>query len=214
MHRDIAQFPNIEFYGGMLTEVTSAQTEAIDGPMTSPHLFAHRVTFVAQVPPEADAQNAPERGKTNLPEAATIAAITHKVFKRYETHFSPNHTIGIIVPYRNQIAAVRRAIEQYGEEMLRDITIDTVERFQGSQRDVIIYGFTVDDQAGLDFLTENVFIDNGLTIDRKLNVVMTRARQHLFMVGNPQLLATIPLFRRLIQFTREKGGYIVSPISS
>ena len=213
MHHDIAQFPNIEFYGGMLTEATSAQTEAIDAPTTSPHLFAHRVTFIAQVPSEVDAHNCPERGKTNLPEAATIAAITHRVFKRYETHFSPNHTIGIIVPYRNQIAAVRRAIEKYSEEMLRDITIDTVERFQGSQRDVIIYGFTVDDQAGLDFLTENVFIDNGLTIDRKLNVVMTRARQHLFMVGNPQLLATNPLFRRLIQFTRDKGGYMDSSIS-
>ena len=50
MHHDIAQFPNIEFYGGMLTEATSAQTEAIDAPTTSPHLFAHRVTFIAPVP--------------------------------------------------------------------------------------------------------------------------------------------------------------------
>ena len=114
------------------------------------------------------------------------------------------------MPYRNQITAVRHALECYDMPSFSDITIDTVERFQGSQRDVIVYGFTVQHPSQLGFLTENVFLEDGTIIDRKLNVVMTRARQHLFMVGNPSLLSANPLFARLIRFVTDEGGYIDS----
>ena len=106
-------------------------------------------------------------------------------------------SIGIIVPYRSQISAVRNAIHER-LHCDRDITIDTVERFQGSQREVIIYGFTVRRHYQLDFLTDNCFLENGKTIDRKLNVVMTRAMKRLYLVGNASLLATVPLYRKLI----------------
>ena len=73
-----------------------------------------------------------------------------------------------------------------------------MERFQGSQREVIIYGFTVRRHYQLDFLTDNCFSENGKTIDRKLNVVMTRAMKQLYLVGNARLLATVPLYKKLM----------------
>ena len=82
--------------------------------------------------------------------------------------------------------------------MLLDISIDTVERNQGSQRDVIIYAFGVQDQADLDFLTSNCFEEDGRTIDRKLNVAMTRARKQLLMTGNPHILRQNPIYAELI----------------
>jgi superfamily I DNA and/or RNA helicase len=112
--------------------------------------------------------------------------------------------VGVIVPYRNQIALIRREIERLDIPALMDISIDTVERYQGSQRDVIIYSFSVQKPYQLDFLTANCFESNGKTIDRKLNVAMTRARKQLLMTGNEQILSLNPLFAELIRRYRPK----------
>ena len=122
-----------------------------------------------------------------------------------------DETVGVIVPYRNQIATVRAAIARYGIPALCDITIDTVERYQGSQRDYILYGFTVQKYYQLDFLTDNTFEEAGVLIDRKLNVAMTRAREHLLLIGNPGLLGHNIIFRQLIEFVRERGGFLDIP---
>ncbi len=221
MHRDIAQFPNSAFYRGQLTEATPEQCAPLESlrkeeghhPDGIFHLstfnfqletlFAHRVAFIDIPTPDATPTD-----KVNLAEAALIAAIAANTYYIYKENFNPHRTLGIIVPYRNQIAAVRRAIGVYGIDALADITIDTVERYQGSQRDVIIYGFTVHHPMQLDFLTEQTFVEGDATIDRKLNVVMTRARQHLFMVGNATLLRTTPLFARLLDFVNDRGALI------
>ena len=112
--------------------------------------------------------------------------------------------MGVIVPYRNQIATIRSEIERLGIDSLRHISIDTVERYQGSQRDVIIYSFTVSRPYQLDFLTSNCFEENGRTIDRKLNVAITRARKQLLMTGNAALLSRNPVFKQLIESSGAK----------
>jgi superfamily I DNA and/or RNA helicase len=114
-------------------------------------------------------------------------------------HFDALKTVGVIVPYRNQIAMIRREIEQLGVPALMDISIDTVERYQGSQRDIIIYSFTVQKPYQLDFLTANCFEEKGKVIDRKLNVAMTRARKQLLLTGNEQILSLNPLFAELLR---------------
>ena len=112
------------------------------------------------------------------------------------------------MPYRNQIATVRKTLDRYGIGILHDITIDTVERYQGSQRKYIIYGFTIQKYYQLNFLTNNVFEDfDGSIIDRKLNVAMTRAEEHLIMIGNPELLSNNFTFFKLIEFVNSKHGF-------
>lgn len=91
---------------------------------------------------------------------------------------------------------------------LDGIMIDTVERFQGSQRDIIIYGFTLLHARQLDFLTGGTFEEDGHTIDRKLNVALTRAREQLVLVGNPDILQSNNLFRRLINYTKVRSAYV------
>lgn len=211
MHRDIALFPNTAFYHGMLTEATPEQCAPLDNSEnygnskkfdTASLLFAHRVAFVDIIAKEEDTPS----DKVNLAEAKLIADIAVATYQRNKEQFCPQRTLGIIVPYRNQITAIRQAIAKHGIPPLDDITIDTVERYQGSQREVIIYGFTAHTTPQLDFLVEQTFVEGDTTIDRKLNVVMTRARQHLFMAGNTTLLGTNRLFAQLIDFVDKRNG--------
>jgi superfamily I DNA and/or RNA helicase len=89
---------------------------------------------------------------------------------------------------------------------LLQITIDTVERFQGSQRRYIIYGLTVQKHYQLRFLSESAFEENGRVIDRKLNVAMTRAQEYLIIVGNALLLSRIPVYANLIHYINNRGN--------
>ena len=209
MHHDIAIFPNQTFYGGQLQEVPLPhQVATLPQSTTSDRigsiLHAHRMAFIA-VNSEEDRDDG---DKVNQAEAKVIASLVRHIYQEEKCDFDENRTIGIIVPYRNQISTVRSAISQLGVPSLCNITIDTVERFQGSQRKYIIYGFTVKRYYQLRFLTSNVFEDfDGTWIDRKLNVAMTRAMSHLMLVGNPTLLARNSIFASLIDFTRDVGAY-------
>jgi Superfamily I DNA and RNA helicases and helicase subunits len=213
MHREIAMFPNLAFYNSRLDVVPLPHQEAplpactgVAGSMAD-IIATRRMAFVAVPAP----QRTPSE-KVNRSEADIIAAMVAGIYEREREVFDADETVGIIVPYRNQIATVRNAIAAYGIAALEGITIDTVERYQGSQRRYIVYGFTVQRYYQLDFLTANVFVDtDGSIIDRKLNVAMTRAKEHLFMVGNPKLLEKDPVFRRLLDFVRGRGEYFNAP---
>ena len=200
MHRDIASFPSAAFYSGKLQPVPLPHQECeLPGTMegdNSPYetlLLTKRVAFIdVPSPPQSSSD------KVNILEADIIARIAVAAYRLHEGRFSVRQSLGIIVPYRNQIATVRKAIDRYGIKELHDITIDTVERYQGSQRDVVIYGFTIRHRYQLNFLTSNDFEEDGVVIDPKLNVAMTRARENLVLVGNKKLLSFDPVFRRMI----------------
>ena len=93
-----------------------------------------------------------------------------------------------------------------------------MERFQGSQRDIIIYGFTVSTPYQLLFLESTQYVDRlntdgkGIVIDRKLNVAMTRARKRLVIIGDRGILNRNIVFKGLIDYAVEHGSMVdVSP---
>jgi DNA replication ATP-dependent helicase Dna2 len=211
MHPLISEFPNQMFYGGELQPVPLPHQQ---GQLSYPHydagnaiekmLTTHRLLFLSSEGYKTLAV------KVNENEARIIAATIHSLYELYKKNdktFDAHQTVGVIVPYRNQIAMVRKALESYAVDAFHDITIDTVERFQGSERDVIIYGFTVHRNYQLDFLTSNVFMEGDTLIDRRLNVVLTRAREQMIITGNEEVLRDNILFAKLIDFIKEKGGY-------
>jgi superfamily I DNA and/or RNA helicase len=188
MHPQIADFPNKSFYDGKL--------DVVPLPHQQEKSKDARVTFIAVEKPQHSASD-----KVNENEAKVIAKVVYDTYVSNKDNFDTQKTVGVIVPYRNQITAVRHAIDSYGVKILHDITIDTVERYQGSQRDTIIYGFTVQYPYQLTFLTANTFTDaiTGALIDRKLNVALTRARKNEVIVGNPDVLKHNAIFRQLIE---------------
>ena len=208
MHEDIARFPNETFYHNKLEVVPLPHQRAVlPTPKQSlsaidQMLRTQRICFLPTETPQQDVSD-----KVNTIEAELIANIVAHIHAIEGDAFNIAETVGVIVPYRNQIAAVRNAIDRHDIPHLRDITIDTVERFQGSQRKYIIYGFTVKYPYQLQFLTDGVFRDtDGQIIDRKLNVAMTRAMEHLILIGNPDLLSRNIIFRRMIEHIRTHHG--------
>lgn len=146
--------------------------------------------------------------KVNTDEAAIVAQLLYRLRRMFAGGFNPTKSVGVIVPYRNQIAMIRQEVEKLGMKELENVSIDTVERYQGSQRDVIIYSFTVQNTWQLGFLTANCFEEDGHIIDRKLNVAITRARCQMIMTGNEAVLSTNSIFRQMIAYIRSKGGLL------
>ena len=184
MHPDVAFFPNKAFYEGRLE------------PVGLPHQQEEIKAPVQFVPSSRDTESL--SGKTNRHEAKMVADWAERVWKEAPEAFDPNHTLGIITPYRSQIALIKKELQAKGIPALSEVSVDTVERYQGSERDVILYSFCVNYRYQLKFLP-NLTEENGVQIDRKLNVALTRARKRLVIVGVPELLRENPIYARLIK---------------
>ena len=196
MHPDIAAFPNQLFYA-------EEQLKAVPLPHQQEETTTPRMIFI----PSAANFQVHQSDKVNAEEAKIVAQQLLQIYHEYGHQFNPDKTVGVIVPYRSQIAMIRKEINlrigtdnKQSKHPLQQISIDTVERYQGSQRDIIIYSFTVQNPDQLEFLTANCFEENGVIIDRKLNVALTRARKRLILTGNPDILGRNPIFRKLIDF--------------
>ena len=188
MHHEIAEFPNKHFYQGQLQVVPLHHQLT---PSSEP-----RVKFI-HVTPYANSLS----DNVNIAEAELVVDHLINIWEKHKEDFHPDETVGVIVPYRNQISAILTILAgrlEVDDHPLMHVTIDTVERFQGSQRKYIIYSFTVQRDYQLRFLTETNFLEDGQLIDRKLNVAMTRAQEYLIMIGNRVVLSKNPLYAQLI----------------
>ena len=212
MHPDIADFANRKFYAkeqlecvplAHQLETELAYNEESEDALDNT-LKAHRMIFIPSMP--CKQLNISE--KVNTDEARIIADLLRRLYRQMNKDFDPQKSVGVIVPYRNQIAMIRKEIERLEIPALEGISIDTVERYQGSQRDVILYSFTIQSRYQLDFLTANTFYEEGQPIDRKLNVAITRARKQLILTGNESTLRQNQLFAELIDYIKEKDGYV------
>lgn len=186
MHPKVALFANRAFYGGRLIPVgLPHQIESSD--------TICRLAFYPSVPEKAGAS-----AKINYSEARIVAGLAVRIYEDHQADFDESRTLGIITPYRSQIALIKKEIESLGIPALNRILVDTVERFQGSERDVIIYSFCVNYPYQLKFLS-NLTEEEGVLIDRKLNVALTRARKQMFITGVSELLERNPLYKSLLK---------------
>ena len=186
MHPEVALFANQAFYEGRLLPVGLPHQLEDSGNI-------NRLSFYPSQPEPMGSS-----AKTNHSEAKIAARLAATVYKEHSEAFDASRTLGIITPYRSQIALIKKEIEVLGISELNQILIDTVERFQGSERDVIIYSFCVNYPYQLKFLS-NLTEEDGILIDRKLNVALTRARKQMLLTGVPTLLERNPLYKSLLK---------------
>lgn len=109
----------------------------------------------------------------------------------------PERDLGIVAPYKAMIHALRNEI--------KNITIDTVERFQGSERRTIILCLPFRKSYSLKHMQS--LSDDG-QVDRKLNVAISRAMERLIIVGNIALCQPAKHYHELYNHIRERGQII------
>lgn len=107
----------------------------------------------------------------NSEEAREAVKIAVNVANQY-----PNATIGIVTPFRHQAEQLNYLIPR---NLLNRIEADTVHKFQGNEKDVIIYTLVVTDNSPE---TKIRWID--YSVPNLVNVAVTRARNTLYVIGN------------------------------
>ena len=105
--------------------------------------------------------------------------------------------IGVIAPYRAQVALIRRKIESFISKMNMKIStkemVDTIDRFQGDERDVIIFSMCLSEYIKSDLVKDK----------RKINVALSRAKKKLIVVGNWDLADKYTAFKSLFEYVKE-----------
>ena len=150
MHPEIMEVSNRFFYEGRLKSGITAQDRT--PPDGMPVVF---------VPVESRRD-----GRSNPNEAEMVAELVRS-FTR--DRGIPPESIGVVSPFRAQVVLLRQMLAGMR------VTVDTVERFQGGEREIMILSFVRSRGTGFVF------------DDRRLNVAITRARRKLVLVAHPEL---------------------------
>jgi len=178
MAQHIQAFASREFYDGQLRpatgEVAAQRLDDLGGVSLAsmPEGLRDRVAFV-----DPDGSQV---GNTNPAEADRIAEIVAS----YRSAGVPANDIGVIAPYRAQVAEISKR--------LPDVTVDTVDRFQGSSKEVIVISF-----VATGTLDSPIFEDY-----RRINVALTRAKKALVLVGDGDALSTDEVYGRMVEWAR------------
>ena len=108
---------------------------------------------------------------------------------------------GIISPYKAQVRLLRKYMRN--NKMLKplrhQITINTVDGFQGQERDVILISMVRDNDSG------NIGFLNDL---RRMNVAITRAKMKLIVFGNAETMSKTKFYEKLVAYFQERGDFV------
>ncbi|MFC7215267.1 AAA domain-containing protein [Saliphagus sp. GCM10025334] len=177
MNQRIQSFASREFYDGELRpatpEVAGRALDDLEGVSRDalPESLRDPVAFV---PVEGDGEQ-----YTDAVEADRIA----QLIETYERAGVDRSQIGVIAPFRAQVATISNAVPG-------DVTVDTVDRFQGSSEEVIVISFTATGD-----LEGPIFEDY-----RRINVALTRPKRALVLVGDPAALESDQVYARLLEW--------------
>lgn len=168
-HADVIEFSNKQFYEGRLRVATRYDHLKRPAP-DEPGVSWVDVEGVAQRPSTGGAINNKE-----------VEAVIQKLIQLVQER-KYQGTIGVVSPFRAQVNAIRVAVEKNDSlsSLLveREFLVDTVHRFQGDERDIIIFSPVVSSgisSGSLVFLNKN---------GNLFNVAITRARAQLIVVGD------------------------------
>lgn len=196
MHRAIMDFPSREMYGGALrahphaAERTLADLLPGLAPDAAPPLLV-----IDTAGKGWDEEQAPGSDSYRNPGEAEL--LLHRLRQLLDFGLLPEQ-IAIIAPYSAQVSLLReRAHATVGAAVAERIEIDSVDAFQGREKEAILVSLTRAGAGQIGFLSDL----------RRINVALTRARRHLLVVGDSATLAAHPFYERLFAHAQEHGAY-------
>jgi DNA replication ATP-dependent helicase Dna2 len=211
MNKWISQFASRVFYDSQLMPHPSVANRLLETYTQQPMPRAETPSIAFALDPHSpmvflDVQSESEKAKISDAEAHTVREVVAGLLAR---GIAPRD-IGIIAPYRAQVANLRRYLfsddATIGWQALpfdTPLSVDTVDRFQGAERSVIIMSFATTTTPEV----ESQLRDH-LTDANRLNVALTRAQRKLILVGNASALAELPVFQRLLTYCRGLNALI------
>ncbi len=214
MHEDIARFPNKYFYEGLEVGDDVRQKAPLPpAPFRATpfekYILSTRLGFFPVIAPEIG-----KNAKSNEAEAFVCAEAVRVLLEKGTKYAESGRDkltpkdIGIIAPFRSQLATVRSRLEKVlpDSAMVKDIMVDTVERYQGSERPVIIFSAVVSKKSQFGALSPTDEEDRRIESDKKLNVALTRAKEQFFLIGDRRLLFGLPSYKALIEEIESSYG--------
>ena len=220
MNEDIMRFSSDWFYGGQVESAPQIKYRSIldfDHPITwiDTSNEENQITIEGEDAPEDSASTSSSSsaanqnsdlnfkeqfvgesfGRINKAEAEltllTLAEYFTKIGK--QRVLSDSIDVGIISPYRAQVQYLKKLIKKYEffKPYRRLISVNTVDGFQGQERDVILISLVrSNDEGQIGFLKDL----------RRMNVAMTRARMKLIILGNKDTMTPHPFYKKLWEY--------------
>ena len=220
MNEDIMRFSSDWFYGGQVESAPQIKYRSIldfDHPITwiDTSNEENQITIEGEDAPEDSASTSSSSsaanqnsdlnfkeqfvgesfGRINKAEAEltllTLAEYFTKIGK--QRVLGDSIDVGIISPYRAQVQYLKKLIKKYEffKPYRRLISVNTVDGFQGQERDVILISLVrSNDEGQIGFLKDL----------RRMNVAMTRARMKLIILGNKDTMTQHPFYKKLWEY--------------
>ena len=227
MNEEIMRFSSDWFYGGQVESAPQIKYRSIldyDHPITwiDTSNEENQITIEGEDAPEDSAStsssvsaanqnsdlNFKEQfvgesfGRINKAEAEltllTLAEYFTKIGK--QRVLEERIDVGIISPYRAQVQYLKKLIKKYEffKPYRRLISVNTVDGFQGQERDVILISLVrSNDEGQIGFLKDL----------RRMNVAMTRARMKLIILGNKDTMTKHPFYKKLWEYVEAINNY-------
>ncbi len=190
MNEDLMEFPCKAFYGCMLKADESVKNLKLE--VSSKIISEKPLQFIDT----SNSKNKWERRKRGSPsrENPLEAKIVEKLVGELLRLGVSRDRIGVITPYDDQAELIRKLV---------NCEVNTVDAFQGREKDVIILSFVRSNREGkIGFLMD----------ERRLNVSLTRARMKLIAVGDSETLSNLKLYSQMIEHFKNKGCFMSSDV--
>ena len=182
MNEKLMEFPNREFYNNKLKCGKEAKNYFIK-ENEDPYFHENPILFIDT---SKDKNNEESQYKNSTSIYNTLESqIASRIANRYVKSGIPKSEIGIITPYVDQVNLIKKQTS---------INVDTVDGFQGNERDVIIISLVRSTNSkNISFIAD----------PKRLNVTLTRARKKLIIIGNTKTLKQEYILKKLIKFCKE-----------
>ncbi|XP_058085569.1 uncharacterized protein LOC131232997 isoform X2 [Magnolia sinica] len=196
MHPQIRDFPSRYFYQGRLTDsesvVTMADETYYSDPLLKPYVF-YDVTH------GRESHRGGSVSYQNIHEAQFSLRLYEHLQKTLKSSGGKKVSVGIITPYKLQLKCLQREFEEVlNSEEGRELYINTVDAFQGQERDVIIMSCVRASNHGVGFVADI----------RRMNVALTRARRALWVMGNANALMQSDDWAALIGDAKARNCFV------
>jgi ATP-dependent RNA/DNA helicase IGHMBP2 len=196
MHEAIMKFSSDYFYKGKLIAHESVRSHLLKANQPP-------VEFIDTAGAGYNEEQDPETlSRFNKEEAELLIRQTEKLVEEIglEEWLVQNFTMAIITPYRAQVDYLLKLAEASAvlEPLHKLVSINTVDAFQGQERDVIAISFVRSNEKGeVGFLSDI----------RRTNVAMTRAKKKLIMIGDSATLGSHPFYLELLEYVQKNEFY-------